>query len=120
MGTLSRMWKSGKRMGAKKPGRKGPRRRIVSGGVQTNIFSSVRATLECGHEANSWGGARCACRACVDAIDVDPEFRAALKWLRDGVRPTSDEAFAWAKGAGEAEARKLIDSYRDARDVANS
>lgn len=47
------------------PKRKGPLRKIVRHLTYSgNIFQSERVELECGHQANSWGGTRAICVEC--------------------------------------------------------
>lgn len=55
----------GKRRGRAYPKEGAPLRRVV-GTVVTyhNIFRPDRVLLECGHEADSWGGVRARCPAC--------------------------------------------------------
>jgi len=45
-----------------------PLRKVVGTVVpSTSIFSPARVVLECGHEAESWGGVRARCVTCKGA-----------------------------------------------------
>jgi hypothetical protein len=57
----------GRRKGRKYPKDGAPLRKVVATIVHYgNIFQPDRVMLECGHEADSWGGARARCPACKD------------------------------------------------------
>lgn len=50
------------------PKKRGPLRAIVATlRHSTSIFCADRVKLECGHEADSWGGVRAICKECGKA-----------------------------------------------------
>ena len=58
----------GRRKGRVYPKDGAPLRKVV--GVihgQESIFSPARVMLECGHEADSWGGVRARCPKCKES-----------------------------------------------------
>lgn len=74
MGWLSKHARNGGRMGSGGLGdrkRGAPLRKVVGHVTNNqNIFSTDRVLLECGHEADSWGGIRARCVACKGALDA--------------------------------------------------
>lgn len=60
----------GRRKGTKYPKDGAPLRKIVCViSPQATIFGTAHVRLECGHEAQSWGGIRARCPACKRAED---------------------------------------------------
>jgi hypothetical protein len=68
--------------GGLKPCKKGaPLRKIVATVVPAaSMFSPARVSLECGHEAESWGGVRARCVACKDGRRMEGWAGAPGNW----------------------------------------
>ena len=50
---------------------KGPLRKVIGFKWRSDtMFAPDRAYLECGHEADSWGGVRARCRECKKTEDA--------------------------------------------------